>query len=164
MRTGYLGLGSNVGDRAGHLRAAIAMLGERGVEVEAVSSAYETEPVGEVLDQADFLNAAIRVRTELEPEALLDLCKAIEAERGRVLDAPRHSPRPLDVDLLLLGDLELSTERLTLPHPEVTTRRFALAPLLELDPSLKLPNGTGLSEALAALGPGQRVIQAGALE
>jgi 2-amino-4-hydroxy-6-hydroxymethyldihydropteridine diphosphokinase len=164
MRTGYLGLGSNVGDRAAHLRAAIAMLGERGVGVEAVSSAYETEPVGEVLDQADFLNAAIRIRTELEPEELLDLCKAIEAERGRALDAPRHSPRPLDVDLLLLGDLELTTARLTLPHPEVTSRRFVLAPLLELDPALKLPNGTGLSEALAALDPGQRAERVGPLD
>jgi 2-amino-4-hydroxy-6-hydroxymethyldihydropteridine diphosphokinase len=133
------------------------MLGERGVEVEAVSSAYETEPVGEVLDQPDFLNAAVRVRVDLEPEALLDLCKAIEAERGRALDAPRHSPRPLDVDLLLLGDLELKTDRLTLPHPEVTSRRFVLAPLLELDPDLTLPDGTRLADALAKLGPGQRV-------
>ena len=160
---GYLGLGSNVGDRAGHLRAAIALLGERGVEVEAVSSAYETEPVGEVLDQPDFLNAAIRVRTDLAPEELLDACKAVEAERGRSLDAPRHSPRPLDVDLLLLGDLELSTERLTLPHPEVTSRRFVLIPLLELDPGLALPDGTRLADALAALGPGERVDQATAV-
>ena len=163
MRTGYLGLGSNVGDRAGHLRAAIAMLGERGVEVEAVSSAYETEPVGEVLDQPDFLNAAIRIRTGLEPEELLDACKAVEAERGRALDAPRHSPRPLDVDLLLLGDLELVTDRLTLPHPEVASRRFVLTPLLELDPDLKLPDGTRLADALHALDPGQRVTQLGAL-
>ncbi|HKB51284.1 MAG TPA: 2-amino-4-hydroxy-6-hydroxymethyldihydropteridine diphosphokinase [Solirubrobacterales bacterium] len=155
-RVGYLGLGSNVGDRAAHLRAAISMLGERGVEVEAASAAYETEPVGEVLDQPDFLNAAIRIRTELAPEALLELCKQVEAERGRVLDAPRHSPRPLDVDLLLLGDLELSTDCLTLPHPEVTGRRFVLAPLLELDPNLALPNGRRLADALAALGPGQR--------
>ncbi|HET9163772.1 MAG TPA: 2-amino-4-hydroxy-6-hydroxymethyldihydropteridine diphosphokinase [Solirubrobacterales bacterium] len=154
---GYLGLGSNVGDRAGHLRAAIRMLAERDTEVEAVSSAYETEPVGEVLDQADFLNAAIRIRTELEPEALLDACKQIEAERGRALDAPRHSPRPLDVDLLLLGDVELSTARLALPHPEVTGRRFVLIPLLELDPDLALPDGTRLADALAALGPGERV-------
>ncbi|HXR30608.1 MAG TPA: 2-amino-4-hydroxy-6-hydroxymethyldihydropteridine diphosphokinase [Solirubrobacterales bacterium] len=156
MRTGYLGLGSNVGDRQSHLRAAIELLREHGVEVEAVSSTYETEPVGEVLDQPDFLNAAIRIRTELEPEALLDLCKEIEVARGRTLDAPRHSPRPLDVDLLLLGELVLSTERLTLPHPEVTNRRFVLVPLLELDPQLTLPDGTRLSEALAALGPGQR--------
>jgi 2-amino-4-hydroxy-6-hydroxymethyldihydropteridine diphosphokinase len=163
VRTGYLGLGSNVGNRESHLRAAIDLLRERGVEVDAVSSTYETEPVGEVLDQADFLNAAIRVRTELDPEALLDLCKEIEVARGRALDAARHSPRPLDVDLLLLGDLELSSERLTLPHPEVSSRRFVLAPLLELDPELALPDGSRLDEALAALGPGQRAERVGSL-
>ena len=163
MRSGYLGLGSNLGDRESNLRAAIELLRERGVEVEAVSSAYETEPVGEVLDQPDFLNAAIRIRTDLEPEALLDLCKEIEVERGRALDAPRHSPRPLDVDLLLLGDLQLATERLTLPHPEVSSRRFVLAPLLELDPDLALADGTRLSDALAALGPGQRALPSGPL-
>jgi 2-amino-4-hydroxy-6-hydroxymethyldihydropteridine diphosphokinase len=157
LRVGYLGLGSNVGDSAAHLRAAIELLRERGVEVEASSSAYVTEPVGEILDQPDFLNAAIRIRTELEPEQLLDVCKAVEAERGRAFDAPRHSPRPLDVDLLLLGDLELRTDRLTLPHREVSRRRFVLAPLLELDPELTLPDGTRLADALAALGADQRV-------
>lgn len=164
MRTGYLGLGSNVGDRAAHLRAAIEALPEHGVEVEAVSSPYETEPVGEVLDQPDFLNAAIRIRTELDPEPLLEVCKAIEVEQGRMLAASRHSPRPLDIDLLLLGNLELSTERLTLPHPEVTSRRFVLAPLLELDPDLKLPDGTKLVDALAALGPDQRVERMSSLD
>jgi 2-amino-4-hydroxy-6-hydroxymethyldihydropteridine diphosphokinase len=163
LRTGYLGLGSNVGDRASHLRAAIEMLRERGVEVEAVSSAYETEPIGEVLDQPDFLNAAIRIRTDLEPEGLLDLCKEIEVARGRALDAPRHSPRPLDVDLLLLGEIELVSERLTLPHPEVISRRFVLVPLLELAPELSLPDGTRLADALEALGPGQRALLAGPL-
>jgi 2-amino-4-hydroxy-6-hydroxymethyldihydropteridine diphosphokinase len=158
-RVGYLGLGSNVGNRAGHLRMAIQMLQARGVEVEAFSSVYETEPVGEVLDQPDFLNAAIRIWTDMEPEALLDICKAVEVERGRMLAAARHSPRPLDIDLLLLGDLEMTTERLTLPHPEVTSRRFVLAPLLELDPELTLPDGTRLSTALASLGPGQRATQ-----
>jgi len=162
-RVGYLGLGSNVGDRASHLRAALDLLGENGVEVEAVSSTYETEPVGEVLDQPDFLNAAARVRTELEPEQLLDACKRVEAERGRVLDGPRHAPRPLDVDLLLLGDLELETDRLTLPHREVGSRRFVLVPLLELDPDLTLPDGTRLADTLAGLGPGQRVVSAGSL-
>lgn len=157
MRSGYLGLGSNVGDREEHLRAAVAALPEHGVEVEAVSSAYETEPVGEVLDQPDFLNAALRVRTELEPQPLLEVCKAIEVEQGRMMEASRHSPRPLDIDLLLLGDLELESERLALPHPEVTSRRFVLAPLLELDPDLALPDGTRLADALDALGPGQRV-------
>ncbi len=156
-RTGYLGLGSNVGDRESHIRAAVEVLRERGVEVEAVSSHYETEPVGDVLDQADFLNAAVRICTDLEPEELLDLCKEVEVERGRRLDAPRHSPRPLDVDLLLLGDYELSTDRLTLPHPEVTSRRFVLVPLLELDPELRLPDGTPLDAALRSLGLDQRV-------
>jgi 2-amino-4-hydroxy-6-hydroxymethyldihydropteridine diphosphokinase len=150
-RTGYLGLGSNVGDSAGHLRAAVELLPDRGVAVEAVSSIYATEPVGEILDQPDFLNAAVRVRTALGPVGLLDACKSVEAERGRAFDLPRHSPRPLDVDLLLLGDLELRAERLTLPHPEVRSRRFVLAPLLELDPGLTLPDGTRLGDALAAL-------------
>jgi 2-amino-4-hydroxy-6-hydroxymethyldihydropteridine diphosphokinase len=161
-RVGYLGLGSNVGDREDHLRAAIELLGERGVEVLAASSTYETEPVGEVLDQPDFLNAAIRIETALEPEALLDACKAIEVERGRMLGGMRHGPRPLDIDLLLLGDLELATERLTLPHREVTTRRFVLVPLLELDPELALPDGTKLRDALAAL-EGERVERVGSL-
>jgi 2-amino-4-hydroxy-6-hydroxymethyldihydropteridine diphosphokinase len=155
--TGYLGLGSNVGDREEQIRSAIDALRGRGLEVEAVSSLYETEPVGEILDQPDFLNGAVRIRTELEPEELLDVCKEIEAEAGRDFSGPRHSPRPIDVDLLLLGDLELSTDRLTLPHPEVTSRRFVLEPLLELDPGLRLPDGTELREALVNLGPGQRV-------
>ena len=163
MRDGYLGLGSNVGDSAAHLRAAIELLPAHGVEVTAVSSVYVTEPVGEILDQPDFLNAAIRIRTGLEPERLLDACKAVEAERGRSFAAPRHSPRPLDVDLLLLGDVELESERLRLPHREVSSRRFVLAPLLELDPELTLPDGTRLADALAALPPGQRVEPAGAL-
>lgn len=134
------------------------------MRVQAVSSAYETEPVGEILDQPDFLNAAVRIATEFEPEPLLDACKAIEAEQGRVLGGPRHGPRPLDVDLLLLGDLELETERLSLPHPQVTARRFVLMPLLELDPELALPDGTRLSEALSGLGEGERVARIGALD
>ena len=162
-RVGYLGLGSNVGDREAHLRAAVAALDEHGVEVEATSSLFETEPVGEILDQPDFLNAAVRIRTELEPEALLDLCKAIEVEQGRMLGGQRHGPRPLDLDLLLLGDIELASDRLTLPHPQVTSRRFVLEPLLELDPQLALPDGTTLAGTLAELGPGQRVEKLGRL-
>lgn len=156
-RIGYLGLGSNVGDREGHLRGAVEMLGEHGISVQAVSSIYETEPVGEFLDQPDFLNAAVRISTGLEPLALLDTCKAIEVEQGRMFGGPRHGPRPLDVDLLLVGELELAEERLRLPHPQVTARRFVLAPLLELDPHLTLPDGTSLREALANLGEAERV-------
>jgi 2-amino-4-hydroxy-6-hydroxymethyldihydropteridine diphosphokinase len=162
-RVGYLGLGSNVGDREGHLRGAISLLRERGVKVEAVSSAYETEPVGEITEQPDFLNAVARISTDLEPHALLDVCKAIEAEHGRMFGGPRHGPRSLDVDLLLLGDIELSDERLTLPHREVTSRRFVLVPLLELDPELELPDGTRLAGALAALGDDERVEKLGDL-
>jgi 2-amino-4-hydroxy-6-hydroxymethyldihydropteridine diphosphokinase len=131
--------------------------------VDAVSSVYETEPVGEVLDQPEFLNAAARVGTELSPAHLLDVCKAIEIEHGRMFGAPRHGPRPLDIDLLLLGELEMSTERLTLPHPELTRRRFVLVPLLELDPELALPDGTRLADALASIGSGQRVTLVGSL-
>jgi 2-amino-4-hydroxy-6-hydroxymethyldihydropteridine diphosphokinase len=163
VRRGYLGLGSNVGDRLAHLRAALALLGEHPIEVEAASSVYETEPVGEILDQPDFLNAAVRISTGLEPEQLLDACKAIEIEQGRIFAGPRHGPRPLDVDVLLLGELELESERLTLPHPQVTRRRFVLMPLLELDPGLALPDGTRLSEALTRLGTGERVEKLGPL-
>jgi 2-amino-4-hydroxy-6-hydroxymethyldihydropteridine diphosphokinase len=163
LRTGYLGLGSNEGDRVASLRAAVRDLAAHGVEVDATSSVYETEPVGEITEQPDFLNVAVRVRTELDPESLLDVCKAIEVEHGRMFAAPRHGPRPLDIDLLLLGDVELRTDRLTLPHPEVTSRRFVLAPLLELDPELALPDGTRLADALAGLGSGQRVERIGSL-
>ncbi len=139
------------------------LLAQHGVEVEATSSVYETEPRGEVLEQPDFLNAVAKIRTALEPVPLLDLCKAIEIERGRVLAGPRHGPRPLDIDVLLLGEVELAGERLTLPHREVTSRRFVLLPLLELDPGLALPDGTPLADALAALGDEGRVERVGTL-
>lgn len=152
-RAGYLGLGSNVGDRGAHLRAAVAALAEHGVWVEGVSSVYETEPVGEYLEQRRFLNAAVAVRTGLEPLQLLDLCKAIEIEHGRAFGGPRHGPRPLDLDLLLIEGVELEHERLTLPHPSLRERRFVLEPLLEIDPALALPDGTALAEVVAGLGP-----------
>ena len=162
-RVGYLGLGSNVGDRAENIAKAVKLLGEHGVEVEAVSSLYETEPVGEILDQPDFLNAAARIRTELEPLELLDACKVVEAELGRVFGGPRHGPRPIDVDVLLLGDIELQHERLNLPHAEVTSRRFVLEPLLELDPELALPSGEALAEFAERLKGGPRVEHVGDL-
>ena len=151
-RVGYLGLGSNVGDREAHLRAARGALERHGIEVLASSSLYETAPQGEVTDQPDFLNACLRVRTLLRAEALLDACKAVERELGREPGGPRHGPRPIDVDVLLLGECVLETERLSLPHREVTSRRFVLEPLLELDPELSLPDGTPLAERLAVLG------------
>lgn len=148
---GYLGLGSNEGDRLANLGAARDALPRHGIEVTASSSVYETAPQGEVTDQPDFLNACLRIRTELEPEALLEACKAIERELGRTPGGVRHGPRPIDVDVLLLGDRAYGSERLSLPHAEVTSRRFVLEPLLELDPELSLPDGTRLAARLPQL-------------
>ena len=159
---GFLGLGSNVGDRLANLRAARDALSHHDVAVSRSSSVYETEPQGEVLDQPDFLNACLEIETELDPERLLDACKAVEAELGRAPGGVRHGPRPIDVDLLLLGDLEHRSERLTLPHRDVLARRFVLAPLLELDGGLALPDGTRLAGALERL-EGQRVRPVGSL-
>ncbi|MGH2970028.1 MAG: 2-amino-4-hydroxy-6-hydroxymethyldihydropteridine diphosphokinase, partial [Solirubrobacteraceae bacterium] len=154
LEPGYLGLGSNVGDRREHLQAAVDALGDHGVRVIAASSVYETEPVGEVTDQPEFLNACVRIETALGPERLLDACKAVERALGRHAGGVRHGPRPIDVDVLLLGAREHRSERLVLPHREVTSRRFVLVPLLELDPRLTLPGGRPLAGALAALGAG----------
>jgi 2-amino-4-hydroxy-6-hydroxymethyldihydropteridine diphosphokinase len=148
---GYLGLGSNVGDREDKLRRACELLDEHGVRVLRSSSLYVTEPQGEILDQPDFLNACVEIETDLGPEELLDVCKVVERELGRMVAGPRHGPRPIDVDLLLLGDLTHQSDRLTLPHRDVLSRRFVLEPLLELDPGLALPDGTPLAGALEAV-------------
>jgi 2-amino-4-hydroxy-6-hydroxymethyldihydropteridine diphosphokinase len=153
----YLGLGSNVGDRRAHLEAAVAALPRHGVEVVASSSVYETEPVGLVTDQREFLNACVQVETALGPEELLDACKAVERAVGRTGNEVRHGPREIDVDLLLVGGLTYHSGRVEVPHPSVVERRFVLVPLLELDPELALPDGTALADALAALGEGQAV-------
>ena len=159
---GYLGLGSNVGDRRANLQRAIELLPARGVTVLASSSTYDTDPVGEVLDQPDFLNACIRVETELGPEELLHACKDVERELGRDLEGGiRHGPRPIDVDLLLLGNTTHASERLSLPHPQVLARRFVLIPLLELDMDLAVPSGERLADALAQLPVEEGVRRAG---
>jgi len=158
---GYLGLGSNVGDRRAHLEAAASALPPHGVEVLASSSVFATEPVGEVHDQREFLNACLRIETAHRPEELLDACKAVELEVGRKPGGVRHGPRVIDVDVLLLAGVTFDSDRLMLPHAEVTSRRFVLVPLLELDPELATPDGTRLADALAALGEGQAVRTAG---
>ena len=162
MTTGYLGLGSNVGDRRANLQAAADALPGHGVTVLASSSTYDTDPVGLVLDQPAFLNACVRIATDLEPEALLDACKAVERDLGRDLEGGiRHGPRPIDVDLLLLGDTEYRSDRLSLPHEQVTARRFVLIPLLELDFDLRTPDGTRLSDCLARMPLDEGVRRAG---
>jgi 2-amino-4-hydroxy-6-hydroxymethyldihydropteridine diphosphokinase len=150
-RIGLLGLGSNVGDRRAHLQAAVTCLPAAGVEVCACSSVYDTDPVGEVLNQPTFLNACLRVRTALEPLALLDAVKGVERALGRVAGGPRHGPRAIDVDVLLLGDVQLRCARMALPHEQLLTRRFVLVPALELDFELHAPDGRRLADALAAL-------------
>ena len=162
-REGYLGLGSNVGDRRGQLVEAVRALPRHGVRVLASSSVYETEPVGLVVDQRSFFNACLRIATEHSPESLLEACKAVERELGREPGGVRHGPRPIDVDVLLLGSERYASDRLTLPHPEVGLRRFVLVPLLELDPKLRSPDGVPLADALAGLeeAPGQAVVRVG---
>ena len=158
---GLLGLGANVGERRAHLQAAVDALAQDGIEVLASSSVYDTDPVGELLDQPSFLNACIRVRSVLPPLELLDAVKRIERDLGRELSAVRHGPRAIDIDILLLGALELSHERMTLPHEQLLCRRFVLIPALELDFELSTPDGTRLADALAALAPQERVRWAG---
>jgi 2-amino-4-hydroxy-6-hydroxymethyldihydropteridine diphosphokinase len=128
-----------------------------GIEVVARSSVYETEPIGEVSSQPDFYNAVVQVETALEPHILLAACKRIERELGRKPGGVRHGPRPIDLDLLLVGEVTLADEELTLPHPELAGRRFVLTPLAELAPDLTLPDGSSLDQALGALGSSQRV-------
>jgi 2-amino-4-hydroxy-6-hydroxymethyldihydropteridine diphosphokinase len=150
LRTGLLGLGSNVGERRLHLQEAVDALPAVGVRVLAASSVYDTDPVGEVPDQPSFLNACLRVETALEPLELLDAAKRLERELGRK-DGVRHGPRAIDIDILLLGSLELRDQRMLLPHEQLLSRRFVLIPALELDFALATPGGDRLADALAAL-------------
>jgi len=161
MRRGLLGLGSNVGDRRAQLQSAVDALPGSGIRVLAASSVYDTDPVGQVLDQPSFLNACLLVETELEPLDLLDAVKSVEAKLGRERGGARHGPRAIDIDILLLGDVELAHERMTLPHRQALSRRFVLVPALELDFDLLTPNGRRLSDALAALPVGEGVRWAG---
>jgi 2-amino-4-hydroxy-6-hydroxymethyldihydropteridine diphosphokinase len=151
VSVGYLGLGSNVGDSTANLRTAVEALDAAGVTILARASLYITAPQGDVLDQPDFLNSAVKIETDLAPLELLDLCKQIELDQGRDPNGVRHGPRPIDIDVLLLGDAAFDSERLTLPHREIATRRFVLEPLLEIDPDLSLPDGTRAGSLLDAV-------------
>ena len=147
-----VGLGANIGDPEASLRAAVRGLGETpDVELVAASSLYRTAPVG-VTDQPNFLNAAVVVRTTLEPVELLDRLAALEAAAGRTRRV-RWGPRTLDLDLLLHGDRTLVSPALTLPHPRLVERRFVLEPLLEAWPDARLPDGRALADLLERLPP-----------
>jgi 2-amino-4-hydroxy-6-hydroxymethyldihydropteridine diphosphokinase len=147
----FIGLGSNVGDREEWLRRAVELLrAEPEIDVVAFSSVRETEPVG-YADQPCFLNAAVEVKTALPPRELLDRLLAVEQALGRRRDGPRFGPRTIDLDLLLYGDEAIDEAGLTVPHPRLAERRFALEPLYELDPDLVVPGRGRVLDLLAAL-------------
>ena len=150
MTRAYVGVGANLGDREGTIRAALAALDARpDVAVVAVSTLLETDPVG-YLDQPPFLNGVAALETELAPRELLDALLEVERELGRVRgEGPRYGPRPIDLDLLLHGDLVLDEPGLVVPHPRLHERLFALEPLAELEPALVVP-GRGVVKDLIA--------------
>jgi 2-amino-4-hydroxy-6-hydroxymethyldihydropteridine diphosphokinase len=149
--TAYIGLGANLGDPRGQLEAAVtALAAVHGVRLVAVSSVYESDPVGPVSDQPVFLNAVARVMTTLPPTALLAALHGIEDELGRERTI-RFGPRTADLDLLLYDDLSSRDPALLLPHPRLAERRFVLEPLAELAPALVLPDGRSVRELLASV-------------
>jgi 2-amino-4-hydroxy-6-hydroxymethyldihydropteridine diphosphokinase len=141
----YVGLGANLGDREGTIRAAIAQL----PGVVAVSPLRETDPVG-ITDQPQFLNGVAALETELAPRALLDVLLAVERRLGRERKE-RWGPRTIDLDLLLYGDEVIDERGLTVPHPRLGERRFVLEPLADLAPTLVVPGLGGVEELLAEL-------------
>jgi 2-amino-4-hydroxy-6-hydroxymethyldihydropteridine diphosphokinase len=147
----YVGLGANLGPREDTLSRAVQLLREEeGVEVVAVSTLRETEPVGPT-DQPPFLNGAVALETGLSPRALLDVLLRIEQRLGRVRDGTRWGPRTIDLDLLVHGDLTVDAPGLRVPHPRLHERRFALEPLAELEPELVVPGRGRVSELLEHL-------------
>jgi 2-amino-4-hydroxy-6-hydroxymethyldihydropteridine diphosphokinase len=151
-----IGLGSNVGDRLQFLRRAVKHLGHTlGIHVRAISSVYETAPVGPTA-QAWFLNAVVAVDTSADPVILLQQTQAIERTLGR--ETTYHwGPRTIDLDIILYGNIQTTTAILTIPHPELCQRAFVMIPLLELAPGLVLPDGTEVSACLSKLTPPQQV-------
>lgn len=146
MHTAWLGLGTNLGERRDNLARALEGLRALG-KIEAISTIYESEPVG-LREQPEFWNLALRLRTELPPAELLTMAKAIEHAMGR-RPAPRNAPRVIDIDLLLYDDEQLTTPTLIIPHPRLTERAFVLRPLTEIDPELQHPaSGQPLLEYL----------------
>jgi len=147
----YVGLGANLGDREATIRRAVELLAEReGIEVLAVSALRETDPVG-LENQPRFLNGAAVLETTLGPRTLLETLLEVERVLGRTRDGPRFGPRAIDLDLLLYGDETVDEPGLTVPHPRLHERRFALEPLTELDPALAIPGRGRVSDLLARL-------------
>lgn len=139
MKTAYLGLGTNLGEREGNLlEAARRLAADQRVTVLRASSIYETAP-REMLDQPWFLNQVLEIETELLPVTLFQRAKRVEREMGRRQGGVRYGPRVIDIDILLYGDAVVDTELLQVPHPRIAERRFVLEPLAELVPALRHP-------------------------
>jgi 2-amino-4-hydroxy-6-hydroxymethyldihydropteridine diphosphokinase len=154
VTTAWIGMGSNVGDRLETLTSCLFVLDDTdGITVQDVSAIYQTAPWGGV-DQEPFLNAVVRIDTDLDAHALLAELQATEAAFGRDRSREqRWGPRTLDLDLLLFGDQVIDTPDLQVPHPRLTERVFVLVPLLEVMPGGTLPDGTRLTQAVSALAP-----------
>ena len=151
MSRAYVGLGANLGDRAATLARALELLGQQAqIAIVAVSSFRETDPVG-YLDQPRFLNAAVAIETPLPPQALLGALLDVERELGRTREGPRYGPRTVDLDLLLIEGVTVNEPGLTLPHPRLHERAFALEPLVELDPSIVVPGHGTVTQLLNGL-------------
>ncbi len=148
MVVSYVGIGSNVGDRAAFCRAAVAALHDHHeIELDAASSLYETSPVGGP-PQRSFVNLVVRVRTSLDAHGLLEAVKRIERQLGREPNEMRWGPRVADLDILTFDDEKMVEPDLEIPHPRLTQRRFVLVPLLEIDPDAADPWGTRYADAL----------------
>ena len=148
MTAAYLGIGSNVGERRLFCRRAVDELHKAdGVRVDAASSLYETSPVGGP-PQRSFVNMVVKVVTELEPQDLLDVCKAVERRMGREPSDIRWGPRTVDIDILTFGEEKVVEPGLEIPHPRLTQRRFVLVPLLEIDPEASDPWGARYADWL----------------
>ena len=145
MTRAYVGVGANLGDRRATIEAAVGAL----PGVVAVSELRETEPVG-VVDQPSFLNGAVALETELSARELLDVLLEVERSLGRER-RERWGPRTIDLDLLLYGDETVDEPGLTVPHPRLHERRFALEPLAELDPDLLIPGRGRVEDVLSEL-------------
>jgi len=164
--TAYLSLGSNLGDKQENIRAALRILGDKpGITLAKYSSIYLTEAIG-VTRQLDFYNAVARIQTSLSPQELLRTTQSIQDELGRQPES-HHQPRPIDIDILFYGDMEINSPDLIIPHSRLTRRAFVLIPLLEISPNLIHPvTFRPLEEYLAQIYPPQkveRIIDAGKL-
>jgi 2-amino-4-hydroxy-6-hydroxymethyldihydropteridine diphosphokinase len=151
VATVYLGLGSNLGERLATLQEALDRLRDRGVRVEACSRVWATEPVGGPRGQPEYLNVVVRASWSGEPIDLLAAANAVEGELGRVRNE-RWGPRTIDIDVLLIDGFASDDPRLTVPHPRMLGRAFAMLPLLELDPDPVLPDGRRAVEVATASG------------